>query len=183
LVTIMKTRFALALFSCAVNAGLVCFSASVCAADAQSNMPMAWSPEKARAANASIMAYLGEPVPPPTELNPKYTADGLVAACKAVCAKVGLELHSLTVDDTEFPFLVYGVIRGTHDFQAMSGALRAQPGYTYGGSVVGRKNGMTYFSLNMMPPDQYPRAQREAIQRRLMIRLQMLGAIRSESAQ
>jgi len=40
---------------------------------------------------------------------------------------------------------------------------------------------MTYFSLNLMAYDQYQRAQRESIQRRLMIRLQMLGAIGSRS--
>ena len=41
-----------------------------------------------------------------------------------------------------------------------------------------------YFSFNrynLMSPDQYPHAQRDAIQRRLMIRLQMLGQIRSDS--
>jgi hypothetical protein len=129
------------------------------------------------------MAYLGEPVPPPADLARNYRADGLVAAFKSVCATLGFELQKLAVDDTEFPFLVYGVIRGSHDFQAMPGALRALPGYGYGGSVVGRRNGATFFSLNLMPSDQYPREQREAIQRRLMIRLQMLGATGADAAQ
>jgi hypothetical protein len=146
-------------------------------------MTVAWTPEKASSANAAIMAYLGEPVPRPAELDPKYTAEGLIVACKAMCAKLGFELHMLAVDDTEFPFLVYGVISGSHDFQAVPATLRVMPGYAYGGSVVGRKRGMTYFSLNLMSHDQYPSAQREAIQRRLMIRLQMLGAIWSDSTQ
>jgi hypothetical protein len=176
----MKTRLSLALLWCA---GIIVseFSNRVCAADTQSGVALAWSP-KAISANAAIMAYLGEPVAPPVKLDPKYTAGGLIAACKAVCAKLGFEPHKLAVDDTEFPFLVYGVISGSQDFKGMPGALRALPGYGYGGSVVGRKNDMTYFSLNMMPSDQYPNAQREAIQRRLMIRLQMLGAIWSDAA-
>jgi len=179
----MKTRLPLALFSCAVVTVSACFSSRACAADAQSGITTTWTPEKASSANAAIMAYLGEPVPPPAELDPKYTSEGLIAACKAVFAKLGLELNKLAVDDTEFPFLAYGVVSGSHDLQGMPSALRALPGYAYGGSVVGRKNGMTYFSFNMMPHDQYPRPQREAIQRRLMIRLQMLGAIWSDSKQ
>lgn len=159
------------------------FSARVCAADAAAPASTTWTPEKAGSANAAIMAYLGNPVPPPAELSLRYTPDGLVAACRAACAKLGVELQRLAVDDTEFPFLVYGVINGTHDLQALPATLRALPGYAYGGSVVGRKNGLTYFSLNLMPHDQYPRAQREAIQRRLMIRLQMLGAIWSDPVQ
>ena len=139
----MKTRLPLALLSCALATVSACFSNRVCAADAQSGMTVAWTPEKARSANAAIMAYLGEPVPPPGELDPKYTSDGLITACKAVCAKLGFELHKLAVDDTEFPFLVYGVISGSQDFQAMQSALRVLPGYAYGGSVVGRKNGTT----------------------------------------
>jgi hypothetical protein len=105
-----------------------------------------------------------------------------MAACNAWAMSLGMELKQLAVDDTEFPFLAYGVISGKHDFQAIQTALGAMPGYAYGGSVVGSRNGMTYFSLNMMPANQYPRAQREAIQRRLMIRLQMLGAIWSDPA-
>ena len=178
----MKTRLRLALLSCAVAAVSAGSSHRVCAADAPSATTVAWTPEKARSANPAIMAYLGEPVPPPAELDPKYTADGLIAAGKGVCAKLGFELQKLAVDDTEFPFLVYGVISGSHDFQALPSALRTLPGYAYGGSVVGRKNGATYFSLNMMSHEQYPRAQREMIQRRLMIRLQMLGAIWSDAA-
>jgi hypothetical protein len=179
----MKTRLPLALLTCVIPAVSAGFSNRVCAADAQSGITVAWTPQKAGDANAAIMAYLGEPVAPPADLDPKYSSDGLIAACKAVYAKLGIELSKLAVDDTEFPFLVYGVISGSHDFQVLQGALRAMPGYAYSGSVVGRKNGMTYFSLNMMPPDQYPRAQRAAIQRRLMIRLQMLGAIWSDSTQ
>jgi hypothetical protein len=179
----MKTRLSLALLSCAVATGSTGFSTRACAADAPSRATAAWTPEKASAANAAIMAYLGEPVPPPAGLDPKYTPDALIAACKAACAKLGFELQKVAVDDTEFPFLVYGIISGTQNFQAMPGVLRAQPGYAYGGAVVGRKGGLTYFSLNLMSHDQFPRAQSEAIQRRLMIRLQMLGVIWSDSAQ
>lgn len=176
----MKTRLPLALLLYAVTTFSACFSTRVCAADARCAIMVAWTPEKASSANAAIMAYLGAPVPPPAELDPKYNSDGLVTACKAACAKLGFELQKLVVEDTEFPFLVYGVIRGIHDFQSMPATLRALPGYAYGGSVTGRKNGMTYFSLNLVPPDQFPPGQREAIQRRLPIRLQILQTTGSD---
>jgi hypothetical protein len=176
----MKTPLSLALLSCAATAASAWFSPRVCAAEVQSGASVAWTPAKAASANAAILAYLGEPVPPPAQLDSKYSAAGLTAACNAVCAKLGFELQKLAVDDTEFPFIVYGVISGTQSFQAMPDALRALPGYAYGGSVVGRKNGMTFFSLNLMGPDQYPRAQRDAIQRRLPIRLQMLHTTGSD---
>ncbi|MCX6954240.1 MAG: hypothetical protein NTV51_18980 [Verrucomicrobia bacterium] len=177
----MKTRLSLALLSCAVTALSAGLALRVGAAGAPSAPTVAWTPQKAASANAAIMAYLGEPVPPPADLDPKYTAEGLAATFQAACAKLGFELQTLAVDDTEFPFLVYGVVSGTRDLQPVQNAIRALPGYGYGGSVGLRRNGRTYFSLNLMPHDQYPRAQREAIQRRLMIRLQMLGAQVSDS--
>ena len=55
-------------------------------------------------------------------------------------------------------------------------AIREMKGYDYGGSVRGSTaSGSTYFSLNMIPRDQYPRGQAVACQRRLMVRLQMLA--------
>jgi hypothetical protein len=179
----MKTRLSLGLLACAVSVASAGFSHPAPAAELQSGITVAWGPEKATGANAAIMAYLGEPVPPPATLNPKYTPEGLIAASKALCDKLGYNLQKLVVDDTEFPFLVYGVVEGSRDLQGMQATLRSMPGYAYGGSVVGRKDGRTYFSLNMISPDQYPAAQRAAIQRRLMIRLQMLGAYLSEGAQ
>jgi len=175
----MKTRLTLALVSCATLVVADGFT-PVYPAPPPSQPTSTWTTDKARSANAAIMKYLGEPVPPPSDLDPKYTAEGLIAAWKTTCTKLGFELDRLAVDDTEFPFLLFGTISGNHDFQALPATLRAMPGYAYGGSVVGRNNGTTYFSVNLMPYDQFSPAQREAIQRRLMIRLQMLAAIRSD---
>jgi hypothetical protein len=174
----MKTPLPSALCACVIIILAAGFSDRLCATEGPGST--AGTPAKAQAANAAILAYLGEPVPPPTELDPKYTTEGLTAACRTWAASLGVELQRLAVDDTEFPFLAHGVITGKHDFQAIQAALGTMPGYAYSGSVVGSRNGMTYFSINMVPHNQYPRAQREAIQRRLMIRLQMLGAVWSD---
>jgi hypothetical protein len=128
---------------------------------------------------ASIMRYLGEPVRPPPALDPKYTAEGLAAAFTALCQSRGLKVQQFAVDTSEFPFLVYGLLEGGRDFfRQIDGELKTVPGYAYGGSVVGStRDGSTYFSLNMTPRAAYAGSDAEAIQRRMMIRLQMLGVI------
>ena len=128
--------------------------------------------------NSAILGYLGEPVAPPSTLDPKYSADGLVAAFNALCAARGVNVEKLGVDTSEFPFIIHGVLgNGSEFFKRLDVELRGLPGYTYGGSSTGRpRNGSMYFSLNMTPSSAFPRDQTEAIHRRLMIRLQMISA-------
>ena len=127
-------------------------------------------------ANLAIMAYLGDPVPAPAGLAAKYYPTNLAAAFNALSKKNGWEVRRLAVDETEFPFLVYGVLAGQHDFRTIEVALRQGTDYAYGGSVVSRTDeGATYFSLNLIPSDQLPSAHALACHRRLMIRLQMLA--------
>jgi len=93
-----------------------------------------------------------------------------------VCKREGLPVQKLAVDDSEFPFLVYGVVSGEHEFQALANGLRSMEDYGYGGSVVGTTDEhSTYFSLNMIPLSRFPSDQIAACHRRLMIRLQMLA--------
>lgn len=136
------------------------------------------------AANQAIGNYLGEPVAPPANLDPKYTAVGMTEAFLAWCAARGIKVQKLAVDTSEFPFLVYGQMEASPDItRQFNTEMRNLPGYAYGGSVTGRtREGSTYFSLNMMPSSAYPKEQAEAIQRRLMLRLGMLGAIWTDPA-
>lgn len=156
----------------------LCVSHLALSADNQSGVTFNWTPEKASSANAAIMAYLGDPVPPPSNLDPKYTADGLVAAFRTLCRNQGFEVKRLAVDQAEYPFLVYGVIAGRQSYQKIKDGLAGMSGYAYSGSSTGSSgDGSTYFALNMMPNSAYPRTHAEAIRRRTMIRLQMLAAI------
>lgn len=126
--------------------------------------------------NTAIVAYLGDPVPLPPNLDVRYGPEGLMAAFNKLSKTAGYEIKKLAVDSSEFPCLVYGIIAGNQDFRDMQLVLGAMNGYAYGGSVVGRTGqGSTYFALNMTPRDQYPRAQATAAQRRLMVRLEMLA--------
>lgn len=127
-------------------------------------------------ANRAIMTYLGDPVSPPANLDAKYSPTNLLAAFTALSQKQGLRIERLALDDSEFPFLVYGVLAGKHDFRELEAGLRQMKDYDYGGSVVGSTDkGGTHFSLNMIPYSQYPAAQAAACNRRLMVRLQMLA--------
>jgi len=126
--------------------------------------------------NRAIMGYLGDPVPPPARLDAKFSPTNLLAAFTALCQKQGLRIERLALDDSEFPFLVYGLLAGRHDFQELKAGLNQMKEYEYAGSVVGvTDKGGTYFSLNMIPYSQYPNGQAAACNRRLMVRLQMLA--------
>jgi hypothetical protein len=128
--------------------------------------------------NSGIMDYLGEPVPPPSTLDPKYSARELVTVFKTLCETHGVKVEKLGVDTTEFPFVIHGVLENGSDFfRNIAAELRALPGYSYGGSATGRpRDGSVYFSLNMTPSSAFPRERSEAIHRRLMLRLQMISA-------
>lgn len=130
--------------------------------------------------NAAIMAYLGDPVAAPADLNSKYWPTNLAAAFSAMGSKLGWRIEKLAVDDSEFPYLVYGIIDGKHEL--LEKDIREMEGYDYSGSVRGStEKGTTYFSLNMIPHSQYPAGQTVACHRRLMVRLQMLAEAAQQS--
>jgi hypothetical protein len=128
-------------------------------------------------ANAALLAFLGNPVPPPANLELAYSAEALTAAFRAYCTDYGLRLQSIAVDESEFPFLVYGVIAQPKALRNINDALAKTRDYRYSGAVSGNTaaNG-TFFALNMTPPLRYPADQRDAVNRRLMLRLQMLAS-------
>jgi len=125
-------------------------------------------------ANLAILAYLGDPVSAPANLDAKYQATNLVKAFFTLSRRMGWQVQRVAVDESEFPFLVYGRLAGRHELPEKD--IRAMKGYDYSGSVRGSTDaGATYFSLNMVPRDQYPIGQAAACNRRLMVRLQMLA--------
>ena len=135
-----------------------------------------WSDFPAARSNRLIMDYLGDPVRPPSPLSEAYSPANLLAAFTAVARKRGVEIKKLEVDDSEFPYLLSGILAGKPDFGPLETDLRQMKGYDYGGSVVGgADDGSTYFSMNIIPHNQYPPGQITACSRRLMVRLQMLS--------
>jgi hypothetical protein len=126
-------------------------------------------------ANRALIAYLGDPVPPPTGMDARYNKENLLKAFTELCRSQNMVITKLAVDDTEFPFLVYGTLDGSHTLPGRE-VFEQQDGYTYGGSVRGSTgNGATYFAVNMVPSREYPDGVEKACHRRLMLRLEMLA--------
>jgi hypothetical protein len=125
-------------------------------------------------ANLTLLAYLGNPVQPPAGMDPMYGKEALLKTFTAMCRKADLVITKIKVDESEFPFLIYGTLDGAHKLPEKS-AYEEQKGYTYGGSVRGNLGGGSYFAVNMVPSSQYPEDQQKACSRRLMLRLQMLA--------
>jgi hypothetical protein len=129
----------------------------------------------ANEANRTLLAYLGNPVPPPAGMDSRYNKQSLLRAFTNLCQKADLVVTRLVVDDSEFPFLLYGTLAGRHTLPEAP-VFEEQKGYTYGGSVRGSfAEGSTYFAVNMVPASQYPKDREKACHRRLMLRLQVLA--------
>ena len=126
-------------------------------------------------ANRALIAYLGDPVAPPAGMDPRYNREHLLKAFSNLCQNAGWVTTRLAVDDSEFPFLVYGTLDGAHKLPEKP-VFEEQKGYTYSGSVTGNNGeGSTYFAVSMVPTSQYPTGQEDACSRRLLIRLEMLS--------
>ncbi|HVU15878.1 MAG TPA: hypothetical protein VHD32_03080 [Candidatus Didemnitutus sp.] len=122
----------------------------------------------------ALVEYLGKAVPPPSNLDPRFTPEGILRAFHQVASQSGWTLTKVAVDDTEFPHLVYGTVGGQHSFEEFKAAVSNLAGYVYAGSSISAGRDSTCFALNLTPREQYPPERVETISRRLMVRLQML---------
>lgn len=113
-------------------------------------------------------------VPVPAALDPKYTAEGLTEAFRALANRLGYRVQRLSIDQTEFPFLVHGVIEGRCDYRQLRRGLEDMPGYAYSGSTTWITARTTEFALNMHPATAYPPEHAAAIRKRLAERLKAL---------
>lgn len=129
----------------------------------------------ANGANRALLAYLGNPIAPPAGMDSRYNKENLLKAFTAVCQKADLVITKLAVDDSEYPFLVYGTLAGNQPLPKAP-AFEEQKGYTRGGAIRGSfDGGSSYFAVNMVPDSQFPADKEQACHRRLMLRLQMLA--------
>ena len=117
-----------------------------------------------------------EPVRPPADVDPKYTAAGLRAAFTAMCKRLDYQIVKLEIDQSEFPFLVSAVIQGRCEYRALRD-LSSMDGYAYSGSATRSRDSVTVVALNMVPNDAYPHAQAISIRQRLGSRLQKLAGL------
>lgn len=119
-------------------------------------------------ANRAIFEYLGEPVEPPTDLDPKFSREGLSNALRSAVQNAGASLH-VQVEDSEFPFLVGLVGQGARASYSRIMTELKQMGYSDQGSVGSE----TCQSMNIVPYDAFPRDASQRISHRLMVRQQI----------
>lgn len=83
----------------------------------------------------------------------RYTPEALKEAFATVCRATGYQPLRVEVDQSESPFIVYGVLAGRCDYGGIRDALASVPGYAYAGcftSVAG-DGSRTLFALNLTP--------------------------------
>jgi uncharacterized membrane protein (UPF0127 family) len=125
--------------------------------------------------NNALLEYLGGPVAPPSNLDARYTAQGLTAAVLLAAQRAGIQIKNVMIDDSEFPCLV-GVICGGSDAAKLKYELKQMAGYEYGGGVgndVNSDGSDTCNVFNIVPYSAFPHDAGEQIYHRLGLREQV----------
>ncbi|MGA2175802.1 MAG: hypothetical protein ABSH38_12560 [Verrucomicrobiota bacterium] len=120
-------------------------------------------------ANKALFEYLGDPVPPPSRLDARYTTDGLSNAVQLAASKAGITLKRMVIDDSEFPGVI-AIVVPEGDSAKIDDQLRAMAGYEYNGSV----SSSTCKVFNLVPWRAFPTDVVKRIGRRLGLREQVL---------
>ena len=120
-------------------------------------------------ANRKMLEFLGEPVAPPANLDQRYTQTALTEAVQAAAQKSGITLKKITIEDSEYPFLV-GINCADGDFPRLEERLKKMDGYEYKGSV----GWATCYAINIVPWAASPPGTGQRISRRCTLRQSML---------
>ena len=121
----------------------------------------------AESANQALWHFLGEAVPPPAQMNPKYSVGGLSNAVVAAAQAAGVPAQ-VKIEGSEFPFLV-GVICSRPSYARLMEELKKDKAYADQGSVGSE----TCQAMNIVPYPAFPSEASERISRRLTVRMQM----------
>jgi RNA polymerase sigma factor (sigma-70 family) len=121
------------------------------------------------AASSALFAYLGEAVPPPPNLDPAYTKEGLLNAIQQAAQLAAVSLKRVEIETSEFPFLVGLVCESEADFEKLTAQLKNIPAYEYHGSTGSRGTS----AFNITPYRSYPSDAAQRISRRTLLRTQM----------
>ncbi|HZR16218.1 MAG TPA: hypothetical protein VFE51_02725 [Verrucomicrobiae bacterium] len=116
--------------------------------------------------NKVLFDYLGNPVAPPSSIDPAYTKEGLTSATRTAAQNAGISLLALEIDDSEFPFLVGVVFADPGDKQKFKEQIGQLPAYSFSGGV----GGDTSYAMNLVPYKAFPRDSGQRIYRRMMLR-------------
>lgn len=126
-------------------------------------------------ANRRLLAYLGEPVQPPSDMDAKYSKKGLSHAIELAARNAGVVPKRIAIDTSEFPFLI-GVVCEGSDAAKLKAELKKMDGYQYQGSIGNDSNGDGSDTCNVfsiVPYQAQPDSLQERIHHRLMLRYQV----------
>jgi RNA polymerase sigma factor (sigma-70 family) len=117
----------------------------------------------------ALMAFLGEAVPPPPDMNPAYSKEGLLGAVQQAAQLAGVSVKKLEIETSEFPFLLGVVCDTEEDFSKLKAQFKDMPNYQYRGGTG--SHGSCAFTI--IPHQGYPSDSAQRIGRRTMLRTQV----------
>ncbi len=121
--------------------------------------------------NQAMLDYLGNPTPPPPNLDAAYSKEGLISALQNAAQVANISLKKIEIDDSEFPFLVGVEVENSSDLRKLKDQMATMGEYNYTGGVGGN----TRFVMNITPFGQYPAGRKHDIENRLRLRECMLS--------
>jgi hypothetical protein len=86
-------------------------------------------------ANQVLFNYLGNPVAPPSDMDPAYTKEGLEQGMKTAAQNAGITLVRVHIDDSEFPFLIGVIFANPGDKPKLKKQIQKMPPYAISGGV------------------------------------------------
>jgi RNA polymerase sigma factor (sigma-70 family) len=117
----------------------------------------------------AFMAFLGEPVQPPPDVNPAYSQQGIINAVQQAAQLAGISLKKVEIETSEFPFLAAVAWESEADYQKFKAQFKNMPDYEYGGGTGSYELcAFTITPYRSLPPELIQR-----VSRRLMLRCQM----------
>ena len=116
--------------------------------------------------NEVLFNYLGNPVPPPSNLDAAYSKTGLIRAIELAAKNASISLVRIEIDDSEFPFLVGVVLDKPGEKQKLEEQIKKLDAYTFSGGV----SGDTICAMNIVPYRVYPPESSQRIRHRMMLR-------------
>jgi hypothetical protein len=131
---------------------------------AESNVDAA--PPSFAGPNEALFNYLGNPVPPPPNMESAYTKAGLTGVIQTAAQKAGISLVRVEIDDSEFPYLVGVVLAKPGERQKLEEQIKKLDAYTFSGGV----SGDTICAMNIVPHRAYPPESSQRIHHRMMLR-------------
>lgn len=114
--------------------------------------------------NQALINYLGNPVAPPSDIEPAYTKEGLQQGMKTAAENAGIALVKVEIEDSEFPFLVGVIFANPGDKPKLKEQIQKMSPYAISGGVGDE---ITY-AMNIV--GHFPPNESQRIGRRMTLR-------------